>query len=371
MGARKSHRVRNSILLVSAIIGFFVLGFLIKTGTVVQKISKGNIFESIVRSLPGVPDTLKGEKDGRINILLLGMRGEGVEGGGLLADTIILASIFPEKNTVSMVSIPRDLYITIPGTGEQRKINYAHFFGEENGKKQGLETMKQSVANVSGLEIHYAISIDFAGFKKLVDSLGGVDIYLSEPFIEAKQFHEERVCDPNVFTVPSGNYEIKKSGRTGKIKAQYPLCYNAHEECGGVFELPAGNNTLDGEKALCFVRSRYSSDDFKRGERQQEVVRQIASKALSLGTLTDFSKVNGMLDALGDNVRTDMAAWEMKALWELQQEKMHSPEIKQKGLSNSEEGLLYAPENTGDAGYILLPRGDNYDRVHELFRNLP
>ncbi len=370
VGAKKNHRVRNIVLIVSGILLLFVLGFLFKAGSVVQKVTKGNVFENIVRSLPGVPNTLKGEKEGRINVLLLGMRGAGVEGGGLLADTIMVASIFPEKNAVSLVSIPRDLYVTIPGTNDQRKINYAHYAGEENGKAQGLEVMKQAVANVTGLEIHYAISIDFAGFQELVDSLGGIDLHLDQPFVEAKQFHEERVCDPTVFTVPSGNFEIKKSGRTGKIKAQYPLCYNANEECGGIFQLPAGNVHLDGITALCYVRSRYSSTDFDRARRQQEVIKQIKEKALSLGTLTDFTKISAMTDALGNNVRTDMAAWEVKALWSLEQN-MNSPEIKQKVLENSEEGMLYAPENTGDAGYILLPRGDNYDRIHEMFLNLP
>lgn len=369
---KKGHRTRNIILIALAIVLIFVIGFLWKAGSVVQKVTQGNVFSSIVRSLPGVPDTVKGEKEGRINILLLGMRGEGVVGGGLLADTIMVVSVFPEKNAVSFVSIPRDLYVQIPETDWKAKINAAHAEGERDGKSKGLETMKQAVANVSGLDIHYAVSIDFAGFKQLVDSLGGVDLKLAEPFVEPKQFHEEKVCDANVFTIPSGNWEIKKSGRTGKIKARYPLCYNPVEECGGVFQLPAGDVHLDGDKALCYVRSRVTSSDFDRARRQREVIEQIKAKALSLGTLSDFSKINAMFDALGNNVRTDMAAWEMKALWELEQ-KMSQANYKRvdRGLDNSEEGLLYNPEQTPETGYILLPRGDNYDRIHEMFKNLP
>lgn len=366
----KNHRIRRIVFIFLAILIVFIVGFLVKAGSVVQKVTQGNVFESIVRSLPGVPDTLKGEKDGRINVLLLGMRGAGVEGGGLLADTIIVVSVFPEKNAVSMVSVPRDLYVTIPGTNEQRKINYAHYAGEENGKGEGLETMKQAIANVTGLEIHYAASIDFAGFKELVDSIGGLDLHLDEPFIEPVQFHEEKVCDEHVFTVPSGNYEIKKSGRTGKIKAQYPLCYNPVEECGGIFEVPAGDVHLDGENTLCYVRSRATSSDFDRAKRQREVMDQIKKKATSVGTLSDFSKINAMFDALGDNVRTDMAAWEMKAFWDLEQ-KMVDYTRSDRGLDNSEEGLLYNPEQTPETGYILLPRGDNYDKIHEMFNNLP
>lgn len=369
-GGVKNHRTRNISLVVAAVVLVFLVGFLWKASSMVQKVTQGNIFSSIVRSLPGVSNDLKGEKDGRINILLLGMRGVGVVGGGTLADTIMVASIFPEKNAISLVSIPRDTYVAIPGTEEHRKINSAHALGEERGSGQGLQTMKQAVADVTGLDIQYALSIDFAGFQKLVDSLGGIDVQLSEPFIEPLQFHEEKVCDNAVFTVPSGNYQIKKSGRTGKIKAQYPLCYNPVEECGGVFQLPAGDVHLDGEKALCYVRSRVTSNDFERGKRQRLVIQKIKDKALSAGTLTDFGKINGMIDALGDNVRTDMAAWEVKALWELEQ-KLANPTIVQKGLDNSEEGLLYNPEETPETGYILLPRGDNYDRIHEMFRNLP
>lgn len=369
---KKNHKTRNIIIGIVAVLLIVGGAFLWKAGSVVQKVSKGNLFDNIVRSLPGVSNTLKGEKEGRVNVLLLGMRGADDPAGGTLADTIMVVSIFPEKNAVSFVSIPRDLYVQIPGTEYRAKINAAHAEGERDGKGRGLEEMKQAVANVSGLDIHYAVSIDFAGFKQLVDGLGGVDVHLAQSFIEPVQFHQEKVCDANVFTKPSGNWEIKKSGRTGKIKARYPLCYNPNEECGGVFQLPAGTNHLDGATALCYVRARDTSSDFDRARRQREVIEQIKVKALSLGTLSDFSKINAMFDALGNNVRADMAAWEMKALWELEQ-KMSQANYKRtdRGLDNSEEGLLYNPEQTPETGYILLPRGDNYDRIHEMFRNLP
>src|SRR5665647_1744640 len=81
-----------------------------RADSVLNKITKGgNIFTSLVKSLPGVDNSVKGEKDGRINIALLGMRGEGMVGGGTLADSIIIASIKPAENKVSMISVPRDL----------------------------------------------------------------------------------------------------------------------------------------------------------------------------------------------------------------------------------------------------------------------
>src|SRR3972149_11979139 len=90
-------------------------------------------------------------------------------------------------------------------------------------------------------------------------------------------------------------------------------------ECAGDFKLPAGDNLLDGDKALCYARSRETSSDFARAGRQQEIIKLIKEKALSLGTLTDFSKINAILNSLGNNVSTNMEAWEMKLLFDLYQ----------------------------------------------------
>lgn len=346
-----------------------------KAGFTLNKISiKGGLIKSLVHVIPGVEDTVKGEKEGRINILLLGMRGENVPGGGLLADTIMVASIKPQENKIALISIPRDLYVDNPGWGNKTKINAVYAAGEENGKKQGLSDMEKVVGEVSGIPIHYAASINFKGFTDLVDALGGINVHLDEPFNESMQFHEPHVCDGNVYTIPTKppqfeyKYHTRKDG-TRYIAKAYPLCYNSDEECGGNFSLPSGDNQLDGTKALCYARSRYTSNDFERAKRQQIVLQQIKDKALKIGTLTDFGKINGMLNALGDNVRTDMELWEMQQLFGIYQ-KMSNPQIFQRVLENTEEGLLYAPPETPEAGYTLLPRGDNYNRIHELFQNI-
>ncbi|MFC1756470.1 LCP family protein [Patescibacteria group bacterium] len=351
---------------------------LFKTGYVLDKIStSGGLFESITKSLPFADSELKGQKEGRINIALLGMRGEGVEGGSLLADTIMVVSIKPEGNKASIISVPRDFYVTIPGTNSQQKINAVYHYGEQKGNGKGLEDMKKILSEISGQEIHYAMSINFKGFSDLVDSLGGVEIHLDEEFMEPVQFMGlEKRCDGVTFVIPSGNVEEKppvrrKNGTYYANSRTYPLCFPENPtECGGVFKLPAGDVTLDGNKALCYVRSRATTSDFDRARRQQQVIQEIKNKALSIGTLTDFGKVNSMLDSLGNNVRTDMKAWEMKLFFEFYQN-ITDPELAQKVLENSEEGLLYVPENTSpEQGYILLPRGDNYDRIKELFTNI-
>ncbi len=356
--------------------------FLWKTGTTLNKItSKGNIFSSLVKSLPGVDKTLKGEDEGRINIALLGMRGEHMDGGGLLTDTIMILSIHPSKGEgdpakASLVSVPRDLYVTAPGTSDQMKINAVHALGEKNGTGEGLKSMETILSEVTGVPISYAVSISFQGFTDLVNAVGGVDITLTEPFSEGVQFRQPHVCDPYVFNVPTkpqqfeNKYHVRANG-TKYIAKSYPLCYNKDVECGGLFELPVGVNHLEGDKALCYARARYTSNDFERARRQQSVLQALKAKALSAGTLTDFTKVNAMIDALGDNVRTDMEGWELKRLFDIYKTVGDSAPLTQKVLEDSEEGLLYAPQETKETGYILRPRGDNYDRIHALFASLP
>lgn len=372
-GNVKKRRWLKPLLIIIAIIvvvgGFFAW----KTGSLLNKISEnGNIFGSIGRMIPGVEDKLKGEEEGRINILLLGMRGENVPGGGTLADTIMVASIKPADNKIAFLSIPRDLYVDNPNLGNKSKINAVYAYGQQDGKNKGIESMKEVVGNIVGQQIHYAAVINFKGFTDLVDAVGGIEVTLEKPFEEAMQFNEERVCDSYTFIKPTGKYEykyhIRKDGSKYVAKT-YKLCTNPNTECGGDFKLPAGTQTLNGEKALCYARSRKTSSDFERARRQQMIIQEIKKKAVSMGTLTDFEKVSSMFNALGDNLKTDMELWEMKRLYEMEQ-KMQSPEIIQKVLENSQEGLLYNPESTPETGYILLPIGDNYEAIKQMFRDV-
>ncbi len=370
---KKKKRWFVPVIVVTGLI--FIVGgfFLWKTGSLVSKISSnGNLFSSLAHIVPGVEEQLKGEKEGRINILLLGMRGENVPGGGTLADTIMVLSVKPDQNKAAFLSVPRDLYVDNPNVGHKTKINAVYAYGQQDGKNKGMESMKEVVGNIVGQEIHYAVVINFKGFTDLVNAVGGVEVTLEKPFEEALQFNEEKVCDAYTFTKPTGKYEYKYHTRKDGSKyvaATYKLCTNPNVECGGDFKLPAGTQTLDGNKALCYARARKTTSDFDRAKRQQIIIQKIKDKAISMGTLTDFEKVNSMMGALGENLKTDMELWEMKKIYELEQ-KMQNPEIIQKVLDASEEGLLYFPPSTPETGSILAPIGDNYDRIKKMFAEI-
>lgn len=369
----------KKIIIIIVIVVVLLGGCAFAATKVIDKIApNSNVLGSLVKSLPLVENKLDGEEDGRINIVLLGMRGKGVTGGGTLADTIMVVSIKKQENPegedtykASMVSVPRDLYVTMPGTTTTTKINGVYHYGEEKGDGQGIEAMKQVLEDITGQRMHYGTEVNFAGFKEVVDALGGVEVNLEESFIEPIQFHEEKVCDGangGVFTIKSGNFESKIDHR-GKVVASYPLCYNVTEECGGVFTVPAGVSILDGEKALCYVRARATSSDFDRARRQQDVIGQVKKKAVSMGVLTSFSKVQELFNAVSGNMNTDMELWEMQRFFDLYQKMGADVSVEHKVLENSEEGLLYSHE--GDArGYILMPRGDTYDKIREMFANI-
>jgi len=285
--------------------------------------------------LPISEDAPKIEKDPeRINILLLGLRGPDDPNGGLLTDTMMVLSVKQSTGQVAMISIPRDLYIKMPtepgknsGQAMKEKINFAYALGEERARGGGLAYAKAAVQGVTGLWIDHVVSVDFLAFKEIVDILGGVDITLDKPFKETTQFAKEILL-----------------------------------------ELPAGKNHLDGDTALYFVRSRYSTNDFDRARRQQQVMIAVKDKAMSLGILLNPVKVFGLLDTMGKNVRTDMSLGEINNIIGLS-ESLNFKNIRSKVFETTPEGLLYATTNEKNI-YILLPEGDNFDKIREACKNI-
>lgn len=175
--------------------------------------------------------------------------------GGERADTLILAHIDPSNDHIVMVQFPRDLWVPIPGMGEN-KINAA--------LEGGPETMVRTVKELTGLEINKYLQVNIAGFRDLVDAIGGVDICITEaiPF------------DPNT------GIEITE------------------DELGLVH--------FNGDRAIRFVRSRnFETGDFARIQNQQKFVAAAINKVTSAGTLLNPGRILRLADIAGDNIRTD------------------------------------------------------------------
>lgn len=227
---------------------------------------------------------LKGEGDGRINVLLLGIGGPGHDGPDL-TDTILLASIDPVNNKTALLSIPRDLWVKIPGNGSQ-KINAAYPDGKSESKaktlsgkeKDGLNLLDQTLEPVLGIPIHYHAVVDFAAFKDTVDALGGVNVNVTD-----------QLYDPSI----------------------------AWENHNSPVIARPGAQVMHGQQALLYARSRETSSDFARAQRQRQLLLAVKDKALSLGTFSNPVKISNLLSSLSNNVYTDFSLNDMNRLYQI------------------------------------------------------
>lgn len=290
---------------------------------------------------PEIPE----REDNRIDILILGIRGIEEEeeedySGDFLADTIIIASFNKDNDKASIISIPRDLYVDIPDYGKE-KINSAYAVGEgRHYGGGGLELMKLVVSSISGVYIDHVVSIDFKGFKKIVDDIGGITIYRDASFEESRQW--------------------VKDGREGER-------YWRLDETGWTFHVPEGTNVMNSDEALYYARSRYSSSDFDRIRRQQEVISAIKSKALNLGVLANPVKIFNILDTIEDNVRTDIPASYITDLIDLAR-KSKLQDFERAVIEDGDSGLLVS--DNIDGRFVLIPKSGDYSGIRELFRKV-
>jgi LCP family protein required for cell wall assembly len=194
----------------------------------------------------------------RTNILLLGTDDSPERGSVGRTDTIILATVVPLKPYVGMLSIPRDLWVTVPNVGEQR-INTAYFFAEANQPGAGPQAAVQTIRDNFGLHVHYYAVIHMLGLTSVVDTLGGVDINLESP----------------------------------------------------IGEFPAGVHHLNGADALAFVRERSSSDDFSRMVRTQILLAAVVKK---LFHPSNWLSLPQFIISLNEVVDTNIPLWQWPRL---------------------------------------------------------
>lgn len=272
---------------------------------------------------------LDSDKNKRINILLLGIGGAGHDGPNL-TDTIQVASVDPKAKTVTMLSIPRDLYVQVPGSYEKVKINEIHAVGEDRGSKGGGPALaKEEVADILDVPIHYFIRVDFDGFQQLVDAVGGVDVNV-----------QERLYDP-----------------------YYPRGYGYQ-----VLDIKPGLQHMNGGLALKYARSRETTSDFDRSRRQQEVLVAVRDKATTLQYLANPAKISQLVDIVGDHIKTDLSLSEAQKLAQIIRD-IPNQAITSKVLDNAPTGLLYDSVSPSGA-YILLPRAGDYSGIREFANQL-
>lgn len=291
----------------------------------------GNLTASpFFKKISGKDYSLKGEGDGRINVLFLGMGGAS-HPGGQLTDSIMIMSVDPNNKTMAMLSIPRDLYVPVPGTKYSRKINEIYKIGEDKKKGNGGEFAKETIGKILDLPIHYYLTVDFYGFKKLVDEVGGIDVHV----------------DKNLYD------------------NLYPADDMIHYQ---TVNIKAGQQHLNGDLALKYARSRETSSDFDRAARQQKVIAAIRQKIFDKGYLANPKKVLDMVNIVGDHVRTDFAPEEIMEMAKLARDLDFGKTVS-KVLTNGPDGELVSDSSSGT--YTLLPKGGSWELIqriaHEIF----
>ncbi len=259
----------------------------------------------------------------RLDVLILGIRGEddsdAKDGGPLLTDSIQVFSYDKKTKKASLISIPRDLYITIYGD-KKDKLNTAYEYGMYHSTS-GLQFAKNKISQITGVYIDKVVIFDFSAFKEIVDQLGGVDITLDKPFSENQQWG-------------------------------YP------------FSLPAVPNNLDGQSALYYARSRYSSTDFDRSRRQQQIMMAIKDKILKLNFLSDPVKTFSIFNLIRNDIKTDIGIWDMKQFIDL------AHEISGTGLKkyNITTDNLLMDSRINDQ-YVLLPKSGDLAQIKQFFQD--
>ena len=284
------------ILLIFAVLGAGYVG--IRAWLAGSSIFQGNPL-AIFQNQP-----LKTDANGRSNILIFGTNEDNIEGGlqhegAYLTDSMMVLSIDQEKKNAYMVSVPRDLYVQYDDTtpcpeGFSGRINSVYQCRSNSGENEeaGAIALRDKIGEVLGLDIPYFVHVNHTVVEDAVDAVGGVTVTIDSPDprgILDRNFDWR--CNYECFFV---NYE---NGETVQMDGEHALAFARARNASGGYGLPNGN--------------------FDREKNQQKVLVALRDKAVSAGTLTNLGKVTGLIDALGDNLRTNFETSEIQRLMSL------------------------------------------------------
>jgi len=282
--------------------------------------------------------------DGRINILILGVdkRQQGNAVTSVLTDTVLVASIGINEKNVTLISLPRDLWVESK-IGIKGKINSIYNqYDSKSGKILGPDGTKEAVEGVLGIPIHYNLTINFEVFKKIIDTLGGVEVDIENTFTD-------------------NEYPIE-----GKENAPMNERYES-------ITFTKGKEKMNGERALKYVRSRHGQGeegtDFARSKRQQKVILAIKDKLMQTSTIIDLPKLKDLFDIYQKDVETNISNEDLTKFYALYR-KINFDNFKRIVLDDRSDaesgGILYAPEDTTAYGgvYVLIPRSGDFSQIH-------
>ncbi len=328
---KKEHRIKRAVTIgVAAIVALCVALF-----TLSLLINIGGISLSSALRVTGVP--LSADDSGMTNILLLG---QGDETGQDLTDAIIIASIDPvETKSIALLSLPRDLYFLHTDFAMETEKGKLNALWRDNWLKllkKGVEKeeahllalrqLADEIGNAFAIPIHHVMMVDFAAFEEAVDTIGGIEVDVPETI------HDEEYPGPDY------TYQT--------------------------FHVDAGRQHLDGETALKYVRTRSTTSDFGRSERQQQVIKETVKKAREEGVLKKPRKLLELFGIMKDHIQTDLKTRQLVTLAsiakDVSQEKFLTLQLNNvNGLYDEPQwkgGILYSPpRNLFEGEFVMLP----------------
>lgn len=322
---------------------------------------------------PGIPKTE--EKPERINVLLLGMAG-GKHDGATLTDSIIVASYHIKTNKVVMFSIPRDLWVE----EVRQKVNTLYQTGLKEGN--GLVYAKEKIGKeIMGIPIDYAVRVDFSGFAKAIDLVGGIEVDVPKKFddynypIEGKENdlcgnkEEEIEVTPEqaaILKVNPGKQKVivTPEGHIATEAANF-ACRFEH------IKFEKGKMKMNGAIALKFVRSRMGTNqegtDFARSRRQQLAIEAFRNKVLSLETLANPQKVTGLVSTLGESLEMDIPLDKYLEFYKYAKSIKNIESVVLGDLGNGQSVLINPPAYKY-GGYVLIPPDGDFTVVKNLVK---
>jgi polyisoprenyl-teichoic acid--peptidoglycan teichoic acid transferase len=258
----------------------------------------------------------------RFTMVLVGLdRRPGETGLAYRTDTLMLVSIDPATNSIGILSIPRDLYVQVPGYSSLQRVNSPMVYGETNRPGTGPSLMMQTIQLNLGIRVNDYMAVDFQAFIDVVDAIGGIDV--------------------------TTDYVINDP--------QYPNMNYGYDP----FYLPSGTHHLDGYNALRFARTRHGDSDIQRAERQQQTMLAIRDRILNFNMLSQvLAQAPTLWSSLSDNVYTGLTFQQLVQL---------GLYVKDVPLENISLGVIsyeyLIPYTTNDGASVLIP---NRSRLGEL-----